>query len=160
MTTLIKRLFLTFQTVLSFCKMTTSSGETAIYIHRDVIWGHHVYKAVWTPTIGERICVQKQPGKDRRAVAVLTSEDTLVGHAPREISKLWHYHLWGHWSEKARKRAWSSMQVQAAWNREVSQEGKAAIEEVASNFKIFPTPAFLKATKLTKSISLSLHCYM
>ena len=29
---------------------------------------------------------------DRRAVAVLTSEDTLVGHAPREISKIfWHF---------------------------------------------------------------------
>ena len=29
---------------------------------------------------------------DRTAVAVLTSEDTLVGHAPREISKIfWHF---------------------------------------------------------------------
>ena len=42
-----------------------------------------MYKAVWTPTIGERLCVQREPrnAHDRRAVAVLTSEDTLVGHA-------------------------------------------------------------------------------
>ena len=38
----------------------------------------------------ERLCVQREPrnAHDRRAVAVLTSEDTLVGHAPREISKV------------------------------------------------------------------------
>ena len=72
----------------------TSPGERAIYIHRDVIRGHHLYKAVWTPTIGERLCVQREPRNalDRRAVAVLTSEDTLVGHVPREISKIfWHF---------------------------------------------------------------------
>ena len=53
-----------------------------------------MYEAVWTPTIGERLCVQREPrnAHDRRAVAVLTSEDTLVGHAPREISKIfWHF---------------------------------------------------------------------
>ena len=67
----------------------TSPRETAIYIHCDVIRGHHIYKVVWTPTIEERLCVQREPrnAHDRRAVAVLTSEDTLVGHAPREISK-------------------------------------------------------------------------
>ena len=50
-----------------------------------------MYKAVWTPTIGEHLCVQREPrnAHDRRAVAVLTSEDTLVGHAPREI--FWHF---------------------------------------------------------------------
>ena len=49
-----------------------------------------MYKVVWTPTIGERLCVQREPrnAHDRRAVAVLTSEDTLVGHAPCEISKI------------------------------------------------------------------------
>ena len=49
-----------------------------------------MYKAVWTPTIGERLCVQREPrnAHDKRAVAVLTSEDTLVGHALREISKI------------------------------------------------------------------------
>ena len=53
-----------------------------------------MYKAVWTPTIGECLCVQREPrnAHDRRAVAVLTSENTLVGHAPREISKIfWHF---------------------------------------------------------------------
>ena len=57
-----------------------------------------MYKAVWTPTIGKRLCVQREPrnAHDRRAVAVLTSEDTLVGHAPREISKIfWHFLSYG-----------------------------------------------------------------
>ena len=38
--------------------------------------------------------MQREPrnAHDRRAVAVLTSEDTLVGHAPRKISKIfWHF---------------------------------------------------------------------
>ena len=53
-----------------------------------------MYKAVWIPTIGERLCEQREPRNvhDRRAVAVPTSEDTLVGHAPREIFKIfWHF---------------------------------------------------------------------
>ena len=49
-----------------------------------------MYKAVWIPTIGERLCEQREPRNvhDRRAVAVPTSENTLVGHAPREIFKI------------------------------------------------------------------------
>ena len=45
-----------------------------------------MHKAVWTPTIGERLCMQREPrnAHDRRAVAVLTSEDTIVGHATRK----------------------------------------------------------------------------
>ena len=53
-----------------------------------------MYNAVWTPTIGERLCVQREPRNAhyRRAIAVLTSEDTLVGHALREISNIfWHF---------------------------------------------------------------------
>ena len=37
-------------------------------------------------------CREPRNVHDRRAVAVPTSEDTLVGHAPREISKIfWHF---------------------------------------------------------------------
>ena len=48
-----------------------------------------MYKAVWTPTIGQRLCVQREPrnAHDRRAVAVLTSEDTL-DHLELEFSSV------------------------------------------------------------------------
>lgn len=55
----------------------------AIFLHASVIRGHHVYKAVWTPLLGECLQVDKEPGNlmDRHAVAVLKGEDkSVVGH--------------------------------------------------------------------------------
>ena len=72
----------------------SSLRETAVYFHANVIHGHHIYKTIWTPTIGEVLQVSKEPtnANERRAVAVLTSVETVVGHVPREISKIfWHF---------------------------------------------------------------------
>ena len=51
------------------------------------IRGHHVFKDVWTPTVGEQLSCQRETGnnKDRYAVAVLR-DHTIVGHVPRKIS--------------------------------------------------------------------------
>ena len=51
------------------------TSDRAIYIHEDVIRGHHVYKEIWTPVCGEVLEVTKEPhnAHDRRAVTLLRS---------------------------------------------------------------------------------------
>ena len=68
--------------------MATSGA--AICIYDSVIRGHHVYKVIWTPYIGEMLLVRKEPANshDGRAVAIVTSERTVVGHVPREIANI------------------------------------------------------------------------
>ena len=73
------------------------SSDQAVFIHEDVIRGHHVYKEVWTPVCGEILEVAKEGDNlhDRRAVALLRSrgsESVCVGHVPRELSRtFWHF---------------------------------------------------------------------
>lgn len=71
---------------------TTGAGE-AVFLWEGVIRGHHIYKAVWTPTIGENLGVSREPGNlhDPRAVSILRS-GTIVGHVPREHNRIfWHF---------------------------------------------------------------------
>merc|ERR1712147_55406 len=57
------------------------------------ITGHHVYKRVWTPRIGEKLyCRPYQNKVDPRAVVVFKGS-TLVGHAPREHKERFYRHL-------------------------------------------------------------------
>ena len=66
----------------------------AIYLYDSVIRGHHVYKDVWTPRIGEILQVARYTDNhhDRFAVGVF-KEDTIVGHVPREYSRMFYYFL-------------------------------------------------------------------
>ena len=75
----------------------TSAGdlsEDSIFLHESVIRGHHIFKEIWTPHTGEILLVRKEAGNvhDRRAVALLKADGTVVGHVPREMSRtFWHY---------------------------------------------------------------------
>ena len=55
----------------------------------STVRGHHVYKASWSPYIGEELPVQCEVNNihDDFAVAVLKNSNT-VGYVPREISSL------------------------------------------------------------------------
>ena len=57
----------------------------------STVRGHHVYKASWSPYIGEELPVQCEVHDDF-AVAVLKNSNT-VGHVPREISRVCWYFL-------------------------------------------------------------------
>ena len=55
--------------------------------------GHHIYKEIWEPTIGEKVkCIREWNNiVDRYAVAVAkenTRLQTVLGHLPRKISKI------------------------------------------------------------------------
>jgi len=60
----------------------------------SVIRGHHVYKAAWSPIIGESLACRKDDLKeakehDEYAVGTyLEADNKLVGHVPMELSFL------------------------------------------------------------------------
>ena len=59
----------------------------------SVICGHHIYKDIWTPFVGEILHVEQEVcnPEDRFAVAIVKAE-TVVSHVPREVSCLfWHF---------------------------------------------------------------------
>ena len=60
----------------------------------STVRGHHVYKAAWSPYIGEELPVQREVNNihDDYSVAVLKNGNT-VGHVPREISRVCWYFL-------------------------------------------------------------------
>ena len=58
-----------------------------------MIHGHHIYKDIWTPFVGEILRLEQEAHTtaDRFPVAVVKDE-TVVGHVPREVSRLvWHF---------------------------------------------------------------------
>ena len=70
--------------------MATGSSTTrahASYCINSVVRGHHIYKDIWTPEIGEELTCRREVGNihDLHAVAVLRGSD-VVGHVPRTIS--------------------------------------------------------------------------
>ena len=60
----------------------------------SVIRGHHVYKAAWSPIMGESLACRKDDRKeakehDEYAVGTyLEADNKLVGHVPMELSFL------------------------------------------------------------------------
>ena len=67
---------------------------TANFALNSVIRGHHVYKTVWSPFIGEILHLQTDAGNvlDTHAVSVVKNS-VLVDHAPREMSQIFFYFL-------------------------------------------------------------------
>ena len=67
---------------------------------QTAIRGHHIYKDVWVPRIGQNLVCktdtrEKAMEYDKNAIGVFKSDDpeTLVGHLPIEISCLLTYFL-------------------------------------------------------------------
>ena len=59
----------------------------------SVVRGHHIYKRVWTPVMGEKLALKAEDdnSSDARAVAVCKNGD-VVGHVPRESAKtVWFF---------------------------------------------------------------------
>ena len=48
--------------------------EEALYLHESVIRGHHVYKAVWNPVLGEVHCLVLEEGNKHDRFAVCCKE--------------------------------------------------------------------------------------
>ena len=66
-------------------------------ILESVIWGHHIYKKVWIPRLGQILGLSHEPwnSHDRHAVKLVKNDapDIAIGHVPREWSRLFYYFL-------------------------------------------------------------------
>jgi len=71
-----------------------AAGDTSTYKIDSVVWGHHVYKTIWTPLLSETLEVGQEYDNehDEYAVAVFR-RDSIVGHVPQEISIVCYYFL-------------------------------------------------------------------
>jgi len=57
--------------------------------YSSVIRGHHIYKDIFTSTIGKTLQNQREPNNDYNSFAVAIIEnDTIVGHVPQTIEVL------------------------------------------------------------------------
>ena len=63
------------------------------YRIESAVRGHHIFKRIWTPHIGEELVLRAEHGNtvDRFAVAVM-KDTNVVGHVPIEYSRvLWYF---------------------------------------------------------------------
>ena len=72
--------------------------EEAVYLQESVIRGHHIYKAVWNPVLGEVHILALEEGNEHDRFAVCVKRgDEIIGHVPRELSsKVWHFRFNAH----------------------------------------------------------------
>ena len=73
---------------------TAFSADDFTFQLPSVIRGHHIYKSVWTPSIGETLALQVDAENEHDAYAVgIVKDSAVVGHAPREVSRIFYYFL-------------------------------------------------------------------
>ena len=72
------------------CRIMASTVEEAVYLRESVILGHHVYKAVWNPVLGEVHCLVLEEGNKHDHC--VEKGDEIIGHVPRELStEVWRF---------------------------------------------------------------------
>ena len=66
----------------------------AEYTMESVIRGHHVYKRIWQPRLGEQLALEREDGNssDRHAISVM-KDSAIVGHVPQELSRAYWYFI-------------------------------------------------------------------
>jgi len=77
--------------------MAESQDDLEEHTHQSVIRGHHIYKDIWSPYIGEHLTLHREDSKthDRHAV-YLMKDNCAVGHVPRELSRVfWYFFVMG-----------------------------------------------------------------
>ena len=66
----------------------------AILLLDGVIRGHHIYKSIWTPVVGDILCVNEETSNEHDDFAVcVRKEGTIVGHVPVEYSRIFYFFL-------------------------------------------------------------------
>ena len=60
----------------------------------SVVRGHHVYKSIWTPRVGEVLPTEVEDDNDEDvyAIAVLRGS-VVVGHVPRTFSRIFYFFI-------------------------------------------------------------------
>ena len=70
--------------------VTCCRGMMERFLLNSHVRGHHVYKVIWSPEVGEMLLCQPEFGniQDLYAVSIATGKGLIVGHAPRKISAI------------------------------------------------------------------------
>ena len=64
---------------------------------KSSIRGHHIYKNLWTPSIGESLSLALESGNSHNRFTVsLVKDERVVGHVPREVSRIFFYFMQCH----------------------------------------------------------------
>ena len=65
-----------------------SQSADGLYVMESVVRGHHVYKRIWTPCVGEQLQLkhEEDSSNDLKAVAIV-KDGIVVGDLPRESAK-------------------------------------------------------------------------
>ena len=61
------------------------------------LWGHHVSKLLWSPTIREELLCKREEGSLHAVCVSDKSTGTVVSHIPRKISAVCSLFLWKKW---------------------------------------------------------------
>ena len=71
-----------------------ASEADEVYTYDSVIRGHHVYKLIWTPRMGEQLPLRCEDNNVRDATAVAVVKGiVVVGHLPRVLARTVFYFL-------------------------------------------------------------------
>ena len=98
------------------------------------VTGHHVYKAVWSPFIGESLntIMELDNVHDKYAVKVLKNQ-AVVGHVPREISRYCSFVLNSggtmdatDWRPRKQERKWNggTVQIQTEGTKDIFMKSR------------------------------------
>jgi hypothetical protein len=80
--------------------MAEAREDNADFSFDAAVRGYHVYRRVWLPHLGQHLKADRERGnaEDRFAIAVRENGDDkpVIGHLPRELSKvLWYFLIHG-----------------------------------------------------------------
>ena len=70
-----------------------AASTTADLVIESVVRGHHVYKQIWTPLVGEELTLEREHHNIHDCYATTVIKDTMiVGRVPRQLSKaFWNF---------------------------------------------------------------------
>ena len=73
------------------CQMASPS---ATFILESVVRGHHIYKRIWTPMLGEILQIELEETNSNDARAITVQKDgVIIGLLPRETARIIWYFL-------------------------------------------------------------------
>ena len=65
-----------------------------VFCFSNVIRGHHIYKLVWSPVVGEVLKLRPEDGNEyNRYVVGVQKDGKIIGHAPKEITRIFYYFM-------------------------------------------------------------------
>ena len=144
--------------------MKIASQVEAAYCFEIVVHGHHIYKTIWTPSLGEILMVYPEPLNyhDRHAVCI-KKDDVIIGAdrditaiLPREQTKtMWDFLMHGgHVSCEVtgRRKLGNGLEVPCTYKLTGKEKLVSRMQELLSKQR--PDPRVLEQVLLSEQVLL------